>query len=80
MAYSKRWPTKRSSCANSAHPACVTGMLSVLIFCRRCESVLGQFLRTLKTRPHELELKHMINVLIVHAQSDGKQHFLSMLY
>ncbi|KRZ91134.1 Protein VAC14 -like protein [Trichinella sp. T8] len=37
-----------------------------------CEVVLGQFLREIIQKPEAADLEHMVNVLIVHAQSNGQ--------
>lgn len=42
-----------------------------------CESVLGEFLRSIVAKPDEAELPFMVNILIVHAQSQGKNVLLS---
>ncbi len=37
----------------------------------RCEAVLGEFLKSVKEQPSEVDIRHMVNVLIVHAQAKG---------
>lgn len=41
-----------------------------------CEAVLGEFLKSIVAKPDQAELPFMVNILIVHAQSQGKTRFL----
>ena len=38
----------------------------------RCEAALGEFLRGIKRNPTNVNFANMVNILVVHSQSEGK--------
>lgn len=37
----------------------------------RCEAVLGEFLRGIKRESKNVNFAHMVNILVLHSQSEG---------
>ena len=52
--------------------------LSLLLFCR-CEAVLGEFLRGIKRESENVKFAHMVNILVIHSQSDGNNNYYVFL-
>ena len=46
-------------------------MFAQICFCR-CEAVLGEFLRGIKRESKNVNFAHMVNILVIHSQSEGK--------
>ena len=38
----------------------------------RCEAILGEFLRGIKSEPKNVNFAHMVNILVLYSQPEGK--------
>ena len=38
----------------------------------RCEAILGEFLRGIKKEPENVKFAHMVNILVLHSQPEGR--------
>ena len=45
----------------------------------RCEAVLGEFLRGIKREPKNVNFPHMVNILVIHSQSEGMCNLMRIL-
>jgi len=44
-----------------------------------CEAVLGEFLRGIKREPKNVNFPHMVNILVIHSQSEGMCKLMHLL-
>ena len=44
----------------------------------RCEAVLGEFLRGIKRESKNVNFADMVNILVIHSQSEGDQKLMQL--